>query len=234
MRFAAIGPLDCGRATDAAEILGAFARTLVLALPALFGACANSGMAGREVAKAEPASVEPMRLMVRFEPVRSAGLDPAEREKRESRAVASAQACEKPYAGRLATLLSGGAEVVRSSRSIDVLASLPTQIRVLDRDFVQCLRSAGGTGYSYVASRGGHEERIPQYITRVAAPLLDDEETHTGSPDERQRAGAELLSTLAEIVRTGAEINSGQAQAAPASEEGAAPSRRSPQMSISP
>jgi hypothetical protein len=210
---------------DAGGILGAFARTLVLALPAFLGACANSGT----VAKPEPARIESMRMMVRVEPLRSAASDAAE-----SRAAASVQACEKPYAARLGTLLSGGAEVVRNSRSIDVLASLPVQIRVLDGDFAQCLRSSGVTGYNYVAPPGGPEERIPQFLTRVAAPLLNGEETHTGSPEERQRAGTELLSTLAEIARAGAEINSGPAQAAPAGEEGAAPVRRPPRLSVSP
>jgi hypothetical protein len=210
---------------DAGGILGAFARTLVLALPALLGACANSGV----VAKPEPARIESMRMMVRVEPLRAAASDAAE-----SRAAASVQACEKPYAARLATLLSGGAEVVRNSRSIDVLASLPVQIRVLDSDFAQCLRSSGVTGYNYVAPPGGPEERIPQFLTRVAAPLLNAEETHTGSPEERQRAGVELLTTLIEIVRAGAEVSNGPAQAAPAGEEGAAPGRRPPRLSVSP
>jgi hypothetical protein len=210
---------------DAGGKLGGFARTLVLALPALLGACANAGV----TAKPEPARVESMRMMVRVEPLRSAASDAAE-----SRAAAAVQACEKPYAARLATLLNGGAEVVRNSRSIDVLASLPVQIRVLDSDFSQCLRSSGASGYNYVAPPGGGEERVPQFLTRVAAPLLNAEETHTGSPEERQRAGTELLTTFAEIARAGAEVSTGPAQAAAPGEEGAAPVRRPPRLSVSP
>lgn len=153
---------------------------------------------------------------MRYELVKSAGIDPAERETRESRAAAAFMpACEKPYTRGLATLLTGAAEVVRNSRTVDVLASLPNQVAVLDSDFDRCLGRFGATGYNYIQTSDGQGSRIPQYITRAAALLLNAEETHTGSAEERQHTGAEMLLALAAIIRAGAQVNSDTSRAGP-------------------
>jgi hypothetical protein len=207
----------CGkfRQITSAPVWGVTLRTCLvvcapLALAALLGACANSPMQARmEAARAEPARIESTRMMVQYELVKSAGLDPTEREKREDHAAAAFMpACEKPYARRLATLLSGAAEVVRTSRSIELMASLPSQVAILDGDFDRCLGRFGATGYNYVETTDGRDDRIPQYVTRAAAPLLNAEETHTGSAEERQRDGVQVLGALAAVVRAGAQLNS--------------------------
>jgi hypothetical protein len=182
--------------------------------------------------------------MVHYELIKSAGLDPEEREKRENRATAAfMSACEKPYMRGFSTLLTGAAQVVRTSRTIDVMASLPNQVAVLDDDFDRCLRRFGATGYNYVETTDGQDNRIPQFITRAAAPLLNAEETHTGSAEERQRTGAEILTAAAAIARAGARLNSdpsrGRPDTAEADPDDAAPAaspkrRASSRPSISP
>ena len=105
--------------------------------------------------------------MVHYELIKSAGLDPEEREKRESRAAAAFMpACETPYTRGLNTLLTGAAEVVRNSRTIDVLASLPNQVAVLDGDFDRCLGRFGATGYNYVETTDGQDNRVPRQEPR--------------------------------------------------------------------
>jgi hypothetical protein len=220
---------------------------VALALAALLSACANAPTSRIEAARAEPTRVEGTRVMVQYELVKSAGLDPEERDKRESRAAAAFMpACEKPYTRGLATLLTGAAGVLRTSRTVDLLASLPNQAAVLDNDFDRCLGRFGATGYNYVETTDGQDMRIPQYITRAAAPLLDAEETHTGSADERQRTGAQMLTALATIVRAGPQLNSDPSRGRPDTAEAdhddaapvkpaASPSRRGPSRpSISP
>jgi hypothetical protein len=188
-----------------------------LAFAAVLGACANSPSPSRiEAAKAEPTRVEGTRVMVQYDLVKSAGLDPEEREKRESRvAAAFMPACEKPYTRGLNTLLTGAAEVVRTAHTVDVMASLPNQVAILDGDFDRCLGRFGATGYNYVETTDGQDNRIPQYITRAAAPLLNAEDTHTGAPEERQRTGAQILSALATVVRAGPQLNSDSSRGHP-------------------
>jgi hypothetical protein len=186
-------------------------RAVLLALPALLSACANPGTGARtEAAKAEfPPRIENMRMTVQYDLVKSAGLDGAEREKRETRAAAAiTPTCVKPYTGRLAKFLDGAAEVVRTSRSIEVMASLPAQVAVLDTDFDRCLGRFGATGYGYVETPDGAQQRIPQFITQAAAPLLNAADAHEGSAEERQRNGAQMLGALATIARAGAQVNS--------------------------
>jgi hypothetical protein len=216
----------------------------VLALAAQLGACANSPTSRIEAARAEPTRVEGARVMVQYELVKAAGLDPAEREKRESRAAAAFMpACEKPYTRGLTTLLTGAAQIVRNARTVDVLASLPNQVAILEGDFDRCLGRFGATGYNYVETTDGQDIRIPQYITRAAAPLLSAEETHTGSAEERQRTGAEMLNALAALVRAGPQVNADTSRARPdtaeADQDDAAPAappsrRKTPRPSISP
>jgi hypothetical protein len=215
---------------------------VVLALAVQLGACTNSSTSRIEAARAEPTRVEGTRVMVQYE-LKAAGLDPAERDKRESRAVAAFMpACGKPYTRGLTTLLTGAAQIVRNARTVDVLASLPNQVTILDGDFDRCLGRFGATGYNYVETTGGQDYRIPQYITRAAAPLLNAEETHTGSVEERQRTGAEILTTLAALVRAGPQVNADPSRARPDTAEAdqddaaaAPPSRRKPSRpSISP
>jgi len=188
---------------------------VLVALAMLLSACANSPTSSRvEAAKAEPARAEGMT--VRYELVKSAGIDPAERETRESRASAAFMpACEKPYTRGLNTLLTGAADVVRKARTIDVLASLPNQVAVLDGDFDRCLKRFGATGYNYLLMSDGQNSRIPQYITRAAALLLNAEETHTGSAEERQQTGAEMLLALAAIIRSSAQVSSDPSRGLP-------------------
>ena len=216
----------------------------MLALAALLGACANSSTARIETAKAESTRVEGTRVMVQYELVKSAGLDPEEREKRQSRAAAAFMpACGKPYTRGLTALLTGAAQVVRNARTVDVLASLPNQVAILDGDFDRCLGRFGATGYNYVETTDGQDYRIPQYVTRAADPLLNAEETHTGSAEERQRTGAEILNALAALVRAGPQLNSDPSRARPdtaeADQDAAAPAalpsrRKTPRPSISP
>ena len=201
---------------------------VLLAFAALLSACANSPASRVDAPRAEPARAEGMT--VRYELVKSAGIDPAERETREGRAAAAFMpACEKPYTRGVATLLTGAADVVRNSRTIDVLASLPNQVAVLDGDFDRCLKRFGATGYNYLQMSDGQDSRIPQYITRSAALLLNAEETHMGSAGERQRTGAEMLIALAAIVRAGAQVNSDPSRAGPdtaeAGQDDAAPAK---------
>jgi hypothetical protein len=189
---------------------------VLVALAALLSACANSPTSRVEAARAEPTRVEGTGVMVQYELVKSAGFDPEEREKRESRAAAAFMpACEKPYTRGLTTMLTGAAEVVRTSRTVDLMASLPNQVAILDGDFDRCLGRFGATGYNYVETTDGQDNRIPQYITRAAAPLLNAEETHTGSPEERQRTGAQILSALATVVRAGPQLNSDPSRGRP-------------------
>jgi hypothetical protein len=202
----------------------------LLALAALLSACANSPTSRVEAAKTEPTRVEGTRVMVQYELVKSAGLDPEEREKRESRAAAAFMpACEKPYTRGLTTLLTGAAEIVRAARTVDVMASLPNQVAILDSDFDRCLGRFGATGYNYVETTDGQDNRVPQYITRAAAPLLNAEETHAGSIEDRQRTGAQMLTALAAIVRAGPQVNSdtsrGRPDTAEADHDDAAPAK---------
>jgi hypothetical protein len=217
---------------------------VLLALAAQLGACANSSTSRIETARAEPTRVEGTRVMVQYELVKSAGLDPAERDKRESKAAAAfTPACGKPYTRGLTTLLTGAAQIVRNARTVDVLASLPNQVAILDGDFDRCLGRFGATGYNYVETTDGQDYRVPQYVTRAAAPLLNAEETRSGSTEDRQRAGAEILTALAALVRAGPQVNADPSRARPETAEtdqddaalAAPPSRRkTPRPSISP
>jgi hypothetical protein len=139
----------------------------LLALAALLSGCANSPTSRVEATRAEPTRVEGTRVMVHYELIKSAGLDPEEREKRESRAAAAFMPpCEKSYMRGLTTLLTGAAEVVRTSRTIDVMASLPNQVAVLDGDFDRCLGRFGATGYNYVETTDGQDNRVPRQEPR--------------------------------------------------------------------
>ena len=216
----------------------AFAITpVLLALAALLGACANSGTAARietansgTVARIEAANsgtvarieaakpesslrTETAHLTVQYYLIKSASLDRAEREKRETRAAAGfTPACVKPYAGRLAKFLDGAAEVVRTSRSVEVMASLPAQVTIVDTDFDRCLANFGVSGHSYVETSDGRQDRVPQYITQAAEPLLNAMDAGALGAEERQRIGARLLAALAAMAREGARVNQSGAQ----------------------
>jgi hypothetical protein len=189
--------------------------SVLLALAALLGACANSGTTARiEAPKAESSPrTETAHLTVQYDLIKSAGLDRAEREKRETRAVAGfTPACVKPYAGRLAKFLDGAAEIVRTSRSVEMMASLPAQVTVIDGDFDRCLAKFGVSGHSYVETSDGRQNRVPQYITQAAEPLLNAMDAGEPGAEERQRNGAQVLAALAAMAREGAQINQSGAQ----------------------
>jgi hypothetical protein len=132
-------------------------RTFVaaLALPMVFGACSCPG-ARMEAAKADfPSRVENTRMMVQFDLIKSAGLSPEEREKKEASAAAGIMpSCVKPYTEQLQELVRAAADEARVTHSPPPLDPLVSRAATLDAGFDRCVARFGVVQLGAGRSRG--------------------------------------------------------------------------------
>jgi hypothetical protein len=175
-----------------------------LAVPMVLGAC-SSPSAQMEAARADfPSRVENTRMMVQFDLIKSAGLSPEEREKKEASAAAVLMpSCVKPYTEQLQELVRAAADEARVTHSPPALDPLMSQAAALDAGFDRCAARFGVTGYNFIETADGKEHRVPEYLAWATEPLREYVAAR-GKAAAQQQAVALSLALLGAIAASSA------------------------------
>jgi hypothetical protein len=175
----------------------------------MFGGC-SSPVARMDAAKADfPSRVENTRMMVQFDLVNSAGLNPEEREKKEASAAAAIiPSCVKPYTEQLEELVRAAADTARATHSPPPLEPLMSRAATLDTGFDRCVVRFGVTGYNFIETADGQARRIPEYLAWATEPLR--EYVAARGEAAAQQQAADLSLAVLGAIATASAVNPDQ------------------------